>query len=43
MGLMPPESVLTTRSPLADLVFAFDYDSSGKLDHLVLYRPEAGR
>ena len=26
------------RSP-ADRVFAFDYDGSGKLDHLVLYRP----
>lgn len=25
-----------------DQVFAFDYDSSGKLDHLVLYRPGAG-
>jgi hypothetical protein len=29
------------KSP-ADLAFAFDYDSSGKLDHLVLYRPGAG-
>ena len=26
----------------ADSVFAFDYDSSGKLDHLVLYRPGTG-
>ncbi len=26
----------------ADRVFAFDYDGSGKLDHLVLYRPGAG-
>src|SRR5689334_11082983 len=26
----------------ADRAFAFDYDSSGKLDHLVLYRPGAG-
>ena len=26
----------------ADRVFAFDYDSSGKLDHLVLYRPGTG-
>jgi hypothetical protein len=26
----------------ADQVFAFDYDSSGKLDHLVLYRPGTG-
>jgi hypothetical protein len=26
----------------ADGAFAFDYDSSGKLDHLVLYRPGAG-
>ncbi|MGO4599993.1 PASTA domain-containing protein [Terrabacter sp. 2RAF25] len=25
-----------------DQVFAFDYDGSGKLDHLVLYRPGAG-
>ena len=23
----------------ADRAFAFDYDSSGKLDHLALYRP----
>jgi hypothetical protein len=29
------------KSP-ADRVFAFDYDSSGKLDHLVLYRPGRG-
>jgi hypothetical protein len=29
------------KSP-ADRVFAFDYDSSGKLDHLVLYRPGTG-
>jgi hypothetical protein len=29
------------KSP-ADLAFAFDYDGSGKLDHLVLYRPGAG-
>ncbi|KAF4235805.1 hypothetical protein CNMCM8980_003200 [Aspergillus fumigatiaffinis] len=26
----------------ADQVFAFDYDHSGKLDHLVLYRPGTG-
>jgi peptidoglycan hydrolase-like protein with peptidoglycan-binding domain len=26
----------------ADRIFAFDYESSGKLDHLVLYRPGAG-
>jgi hypothetical protein len=26
----------------ADRVFAFDYDSSGKMDHLVLYRPGTG-
>jgi hypothetical protein len=26
----------------ADLSFAFDYDSSGKLDHVVLYRPGTG-
>jgi hypothetical protein len=25
-----------------DLAFAFDYDHSGKLDHLVLYRPGTG-
>jgi hypothetical protein len=25
-----------------DRAFAFDYDSSGKLDHIVLYRPGAG-
>jgi DNA-binding winged helix-turn-helix (wHTH) protein len=29
------------RSPV-DQAFAFDYDHSGKLDHLVLYRPGAG-
>ena len=29
------------KSP-ADLAFAFDYDHSGKLDHLVLYRPGTG-
>src|SRR5215469_7260026 len=29
------------KSP-ADQVFAFDYDGSGKLDHLVLYRPGTG-
>jgi hypothetical protein len=29
------------KSP-ADLAFAFDYDGSGKLDHLVLYRPGTG-
>jgi hypothetical protein len=29
------------RSP-ADRAFAFDYDSSGKLDHIVLYRPGTG-
>ena len=29
------------RSP-ADRVFAFDYDGSGKLDHLALYRPGTG-
>jgi hypothetical protein len=26
----------------ADIAFAFDYDSSGNLDHLVLYHPETG-
>jgi hypothetical protein len=26
----------------ADRVFAFDYDGSGKLDHLVMYRPGTG-
>ncbi|EPQ57644.1 hypothetical protein GLOTRDRAFT_92616 [Gloeophyllum trabeum ATCC 11539] len=26
----------------ADTAFAFDYDSSGKLDHIVLYRPGTG-
>src|SRR5258708_26279652 len=26
----------------ADRAFAFDYDGSGKLDHLVLYRPGHG-
>jgi hypothetical protein len=26
----------------ADRAFAFDYDHSGKLDHLVLYRPGTG-
>ncbi|GLA16877.1 hypothetical protein AnigIFM62618_003981 [Aspergillus niger] len=26
----------------ADRIFAFDYDHSGKLDHLVLYRPGTG-
>jgi hypothetical protein len=31
-----------TRDSPADQVFAFDYDHSGKLDHLVLYRPGAG-
>ena len=29
------------KSP-ADRVFAFDYDHSGRLDHLVLYRPGSG-
>jgi hypothetical protein len=29
------------KSP-ADQVFAFDYNSSGKMDHLVLYRPGTG-
>ena len=29
------------KSP-ADLAFAFDYEGSGKLDHLVLYRPGTG-
>ncbi|MBK8256230.1 MAG: S8 family serine peptidase [Polyangiaceae bacterium] len=29
------------RSP-ADLAFAFDYDHSGKLDHIALYRPGTG-
>ena len=29
-------------SSASDQVFAFDYDSSGKLDHLVLYRPGKG-
>src|SRR6266513_2436423 len=27
----------------ADRAFAFDYDGSGKLDHLALYRPGTGR
>jgi DNA-binding winged helix-turn-helix (wHTH) protein len=31
-----------TRGAPADQVFAFDYDHSGKLDHLVLYHPGAG-
>ncbi len=26
----------------ADRIFAFDYNGSGKLDHLVLYRPGFG-
>jgi hypothetical protein len=26
----------------SDFAFAFNYDSSGKLDHLVLYRPGTG-
>ena len=26
----------------ADRAFAFDYDSSGKMDHLALYRPGTG-
>ena len=26
----------------ADRAFAFDYNSSGKLDHLALYRPGTG-
>jgi hypothetical protein len=26
----------------ADLAFAYDYDSSGKMDHIVLYRPGTG-
>jgi DNA-binding winged helix-turn-helix (wHTH) protein len=30
------------RSP-ADQAFAFDYDHSGRLEHLVLYRPGAGK
>jgi hypothetical protein len=29
-------------SSTADLGFAFDYDSSGKMDHLVFYRPGTG-
>ncbi|CAM6121961.1 unnamed protein product [Calypogeia fissa] len=29
------------RSP-ADRIFAYDYDSSGKMDHLALYRPGTG-
>lgn len=29
------------KSP-ADRMFAFDYDSSGKADHLALYRPSTG-
>jgi hypothetical protein len=29
------------KSP-ADLAFAFDYDGSGKMDHLALYRPGTG-
>ena len=28
---------------LDDKIFAFDYEHSGKLDHLVLYRPGSGR
>jgi DNA-binding winged helix-turn-helix (wHTH) protein len=31
-----------TRDAPAGQVFAFDYDHSGKLDHLVLYRPGTG-
>jgi DNA-binding winged helix-turn-helix (wHTH) protein len=31
-----------TRDGPADQVFAFDYDHSGKLDHLVRYRPGTG-
>jgi DNA-binding winged helix-turn-helix (wHTH) protein len=31
-----------TRDTPADQVFAFDYDHSGKLDHLVLYHPGTG-
>jgi hypothetical protein len=31
-----------TRDSPADQVFAFDYDHSGKQDHLVLYRPDPG-
>jgi hypothetical protein len=31
-----------TRDAQADQVFAFDYDHSGKLDHLVRYRPGIG-
>ncbi len=27
---------------VADRAFAFDYDGSGKLDHLALYRPGTG-
>jgi len=27
----------------ADRAFAFDYDGSGKLDHLALYRPGTGQ
>jgi len=35
---LPAEPAL----PAADQLFAFDYDHSGKPDHLVLYRPGAG-
>jgi hypothetical protein len=39
MGLMRPGiGGYDLKSP-ADRAFAFDYDSSGKLDHLALYRP----
>jgi hypothetical protein len=39
-----PGSGLDTHDPpsAANQVFAFDYDHSGKLDHLVLYRPGTG-
>jgi hypothetical protein len=39
-----PGSATTARdsSSTAEEVFAFDYDHSGKLDHLVFYRPGTG-
>jgi len=32
----------SSQEPLANQAFAFDYDHSGKLDHLVLYQPGTG-
>jgi DNA-binding winged helix-turn-helix (wHTH) protein len=36
------DSLAVTRDAPTDQIFAFDYDHSGKLDHLVLYRPGTG-